>query len=58
MATKRERPSRSDWVRVDATTDKEVAAQIAADPDTAPDMTDAIAARTGRTAPPEIDSSR
>ena len=58
MPTKRERPSRSDWPRVDATTDEEIAARIAADPDTAPDMTDAISARTGRTQPPDIDRNQ
>jgi hypothetical protein len=58
MPTKREQPSRSDWVRVDAATDEEIAAQIAEDPDIAPDMADAIATRTGRAEPPEIDASR
>ena len=58
MRTKRGRPSRSDWARVDATTDEEIAAQIVDDLDTAPDMADAIAARTDRAEPPEIDASR
>ncbi len=31
---------RVDWKRVRATTDREIAAQIASDPDTAPDMAD------------------
>lgn len=30
-----------DWARVDATTDEDIAAQIASDPDTAPEATDA-----------------
>jgi len=34
----RKRGGRVDWARVRKTTDREVAAQIAADPDTAPDM--------------------
>jgi len=55
MPTKRGRPSRSDWARVDTASDEEIAAQIAEDPDTAPDMADAIAAWTGRAEPPEID---
>lgn len=36
---------RTDWARVDATTDEEIAAQVAADPDTAPEWTDAMFAR-------------
>lgn len=55
MPMKRGRPSKSDWARVDATTDTQIAAQIAADPDTAPDMADALAARAGRVVPAEID---
>ena len=31
-------PEESDWTRVDATTDEDIARQIAEDPDTAPDM--------------------
>ena len=36
----RKRGGRVDWERVRKTTDREIAAQIAADPDTAPDMAD------------------
>jgi putative transcriptional regulator len=55
MPTKRRQPSKSDWARIDATTDEEIAAQIADDPDTAPDLADTIAARIGRVEPPEVD---
>lgn len=37
----------TDWARVDATTDTDIARQIAADPDTAPEMTDADFDRAG-----------
>ena len=39
------RPSRSDWARVDATTEAEIAEQIAGDADTAPEFTDEMLAR-------------
>lgn len=32
--------SQTDWARVDALTDEDIARQIAADPDVAPEMTD------------------
>jgi uncharacterized protein (DUF4415 family) len=32
-------PSEIDWARIDATTDEEIAEQIASDPDTAPEIT-------------------
>jgi hypothetical protein len=35
-----ERTGRVDWARVDATTDKDIARQIAEDPDTAPELTE------------------
>jgi putative transcriptional regulator len=33
----------TDWTRIDATTDEDIARQIAEDPDTAPDMSDELA---------------
>jgi uncharacterized protein (DUF4415 family) len=38
--------SKIDWARIDATTDEEIAQQIADDPDTAPEMTDEDYARS------------
>ena len=55
MPMKRGRPSKTDRARVDATTEAEIAAQIAADPDTAPDIADALTAGAGRVVPAEID---
>ncbi len=45
---------RTDWARVDATTDAEIAAQIAGDPDTAPEL-DAgwLASADAAAAPPK-----
>ena len=42
----RKRAGRVDWERVRRTTDREIAAQIATDPDTAPDMAKARDLRT------------
>jgi putative transcriptional regulator len=53
--TKRTRPSpdrpKVDWEKVDRTTDEEIEAQIAADPDTAPLLTDEQLARARRVPP-------
>ena len=35
-------PTKTDWARVDAMTDEDIARQIAEDPDVAPDMSDAL----------------
>jgi uncharacterized protein (DUF4415 family) len=44
--------SKIDWARIDATTDEEIAQQIANDPDTAPEITDADFARSVLVSPP------
>ncbi len=36
-------PSKTDWARIDAMTDEDIARQIAEDPDVAPDMSEALA---------------
>jgi putative transcriptional regulator len=35
-------PTKTDWARVDAMTDEDIARQIAEDPDVAPDMSEAL----------------
>jgi putative transcriptional regulator len=41
-ARKRAREGEVDWERIDAMTDEDIARQIAADPDVAPDMSEAL----------------
>jgi putative transcriptional regulator len=36
-------PTKTDWARIDAMTDEDIARQIAEDPDVAPDMSEALA---------------
>jgi putative transcriptional regulator len=43
--------SKVDWARITRTTDADIDAQIAADPDTAPEFTDAELARARRVVP-------
>jgi uncharacterized protein (DUF4415 family) len=44
-AQARRAPDRTDWARVDAMTDEDIARQIAEDPDVAPEITDEMIAR-------------
>jgi uncharacterized protein (DUF4415 family) len=44
-------PGQTDWVRVDATTDEEIATQIASDPDTPPEVDEAWIAAARRHMP-------
>jgi len=49
--TRKSKARRADWTKIDATTGAAIAAQIAADPDTAPDVTTLGPGRVAR--PPE-----
>jgi putative transcriptional regulator len=42
-ARERARSAKTDWKRIDAMTDEDIARQIAEDPDVAPDMSEALA---------------
>jgi hypothetical protein len=50
--------SKVDWRRVAATTDREIAKQIAADPDTAPIFSARELSRAKRVAPPPLNTSK
>ncbi len=38
LSRRKSKPRQADWTKIDATTEADIAAQIAADPDTAPDI--------------------